>query len=495
MVLMLTYAGCLGLAFVVTFALTPIVRALARRSGALDHPDSHRKLHRAPIPRLGGICVFAGFYAGVWLVVPSTLDSWAPGTAELARASTVPAFAIFLLGVADDLWPVRPVVKILVQMAAGLWVIYTMDIRIQFVSNPFDEQFFATGFLSIPATLVWIVLITNAFNIVDGMDGLAAGVGLIATTCMFLVSLQMGIYSLAAVSACLAGALLGFLPFNLSPASIFLGDSGSLFLGFVLAIFSVAGYQKSSTAIAIAGPMLMMGLPLLETLTSTVRRFLQGQSIMQADRGHIHHQLMHRGLTPKQAAIILYLGSALFGAASLFIVHAGENLVGVTAFSLAALAFLAVQKLGYAEFIEVNQAIRRGFLHQRQIIQKNIAVRRLADQLRESHSLSEAFQLLSGLAEGFGFSGLQIRVVHPSGGRYAPNESLVWRDRGAGAIEDAVRTVVIKLTSRSGVIGEVTLTWVKEDGTRHAELPLLVEIISDCLPPVLDTGRGGESVA
>jgi UDP-GlcNAc:undecaprenyl-phosphate GlcNAc-1-phosphate transferase len=272
---MIPHLSLFVLAFFVSLCLTPTVRAAARWGGVVDLPDGRRRVHSRSIPRLGGVAIFAAFYCSLWALAGSLEHPEIHETHRLASAMFVPSLLVLLLGVADDLWSVGPAMKIAAQLIAGLLIYYHMGIRIEFLTNPFTGT--ATlALLSLPATLFWIVLVTNAFNIVDGMDGLAAGVGFIALSCMFLVSLQMGNMAIALVVAPLAGAVLGFLRYNFNPASIFLGDSGSLFLGFQLAVLSIVGSQKSSTAIAVTAPLFILALPLVETAISTVRRFLRG---------------------------------------------------------------------------------------------------------------------------------------------------------------------------------------------------------------------------
>ena len=238
------------------------------------------------------------------------------------------------------------------------------------------------GVLSLAATLFWIVLITNAFNVVDGMDGLATGVAFIALACMFMVAIQMNQPPIAWVAAPLAGAVLGFLRYNFNPASIFLGDSGSLFLGFQLAVLSIVGSQKSSTAVALAAPIFVLALPLIETASSALRRFASGRSIMKPDSAHIHHQLIRLGFTPRRAAGILYLSSGAFGLTSLLVVHTGTPIISLITVSFFVLIVLAIQRLGYTEFAEINGALRRT-VFQRQIIQNGIICRKLATDLAQ----------------------------------------------------------------------------------------------------------------
>ena len=400
-------------ALTLTLALTPVVRALARWVGAVDVPDAGRRLHSRPIPKLGGIAVFVTFYAVGFGLVPLGDSSAATAAAELAGKCFLPATLILLLGIADDLWSVKPWMKLAVQIAAALLICWHPELRIAKLSNPFGMTIGGIGILSLPLTVVWIVLITNAFNIVDGVDGLASGVAVIATTCLFVAAIQLPDAFIPLLAAPLAGALIGFLRYNFNPASIFLGDSGSLFVGFLIAVLSLASETKSSTAIAVAAPLLSLAIPLLETGASTVRRFLRGQPIWEADSNHFHHQLLKQGLSAKHAALILYAGSALFGVASLLMVDSTRLVGAFVTILLVVLAWLGIQRLGYAEFDEVHYALKRGFLYQRRIIQHSILVRKLGEDLRGVHTLVAAWPLLTNAVNQLGFA--RVRLLMDGG--------------------------------------------------------------------------------
>jgi UDP-GlcNAc:undecaprenyl-phosphate GlcNAc-1-phosphate transferase len=471
--------------------LTPAMRSLANRVGAVDQPDQHRKLHAHPIPRLGGPAVLISFYAIAVFVIPYLSPETAEDVHLLVRS--LPAVLLVLaLGLADDLWTMRPSAKVAVELVAGFWVYYVVGVRIDILSNPFfGPASVIVGNLSLPATMLWIVLITNAFNIVDGMDGLAAGVAFIATCCMFLVSLQQGNAPLAAVAAPLAGALLGFLKYNFNPASIFLGDSGSLSIGFLLAILSVAGSQKSTTAISVAAPLFMLALPIVEVVTSTMRRFITGKPIWQADNRHIHHQMLRRGWSPKRAAILLYVGSALFGLGSLLIVQGNAETAAMTAVVLGLVAWLGIQQLGYSEFVEVGNAFKRGFFYQRRIIQNSILARRLSDDLRDAASLSEACTILAEVSHQLEFARVEIRLTAEATGHKPV--TIVVRSDVIGAFEESdYRVIAVKLYALKKELGEVTLARTADAETLHSELALLVDALASSLPRLI--GRGDTSI-
>ncbi|MBQ3276300.1 MAG: undecaprenyl/decaprenyl-phosphate alpha-N-acetylglucosaminyl 1-phosphate transferase, partial [Oscillospiraceae bacterium] len=295
----------------VCMAATPAARKIAMRIGAMDMPGESRRVHTTPIPRMGGIAIFLGFLAGV---LPfAALDI-------RVRGVLLGSLIIVILGVADDIRSLNPWVKLLGQCAAAA-VAIACGVRINILTNPriFGEVI-PLGALSVPVTLIWIVGITNALNLIDGLDGLAAGVSGIGCASMLAVSLFLpGATDVSVLLAALGGACLGFLPFNRNPARVFMGDTGALLLGFVLSAASVLGLFKMYTVVTFAVPLLALALPLSDTVFAIVRRLYNGENPMKADRGHIHHRLLALGLTQKQAVTVLYAVSLIFGTAAVLL--------------------------------------------------------------------------------------------------------------------------------------------------------------------------------
>lgn len=291
----------LGLVF------TPCLRRLAFRVGALDQPNA-RKIHRQAMPLLGGVAVYLSF----WAVAAVALYLHGGGSRfqGLFWGSTL----ILLLGVYDDLRGLSYRAKFAGQFAAAL-ILLLYNIRIEFITLPFREITFL-GIFMIPLTLLWVVGITNAVNLIDGADGLATGVSAIAALVMF--ALTNGDFQLAPLlTLILAGAALGFLPYNFSPARIFLGDAGSLFLGFMLSALAIIGVTKQAALTTLIVPVLIFGLPITDTLYAMWRRFRSHRPIFQADNGHIHHRLLNLGLSTRQTVMVLYLCSIYFGVAAI----------------------------------------------------------------------------------------------------------------------------------------------------------------------------------
>lgn len=320
------------LACALSHRLTPAVRILAEKLGAVDQPGG-RHIHRSPVPRMGGLAICAGFFAAALLLARLTRP---------VAGLLLGAFVILVMGALDDLVELSPLRKLAGQLAAAL-IAMAFGVRIDFLTTPAGaEPFLALGRLSAPLTLLWLVGCTNAVNLIDGLDGLAAGVSVISSLTLFEAALLAGQPNAALLLAALAGACLGFLPYNFNPAVIFMGDVGSQFLGFVLACVSVIGAFKFQTALTFSVPVLALLLPLADTACAFFRRLLHGQSPFRADRGHFHHRLLALGLSQKQAAAALYAASALPGLAALGLAGRSELSRGLC-FVLAGLVLLALR--------------------------------------------------------------------------------------------------------------------------------------------------------
>jgi UDP-GlcNAc:undecaprenyl-phosphate GlcNAc-1-phosphate transferase len=320
-------------------------------------------------------------------------------------AIVLPATLIFFLGLYDDLRGIGPYWKFGVQTLAGLMV-YLGGLRIVHLPVVLGKTDLGWT-VSLLLTVFWILFITNAFNLIDGVDGLAAGSALFSTVALFIVAIIASNSHGLAVTAVLSGALLGFLRFNFNPATIFLGDSGSLLVGFILGAFALQG-QKSPTIVAVAIPVVSCGLPMMETMLSVLRRFLSGKPIFSADREHIHHKLLKRGLSQRQVAFILYGASAAFGLLSLILLLPGGGPIAVVLVVLGGILWLSVQHLGYHEFFELRRVAQRT-LEQKQIIVNNLTVRRGMEQFADCRNLEQFQSVLLSIFEENDFDGLELR--------------------------------------------------------------------------------------
>ena len=281
----------------IAFLATPLVKSLAYKVGAIDVPKDNRRMHKEPIPRLGGLAIFIAFLFST--IVFGNIDRTTQGI-------LLGAIMIVVLGVMDDIMTLNALPKFLVQIAAAGVAVYH-GCTIQFLSNPnvfSDISYLDLGWLSIPVTIIWIVAITNAVNFIDGLDGLAVGVSAISTASLLIIALMVGELSIAIILAALLGSCLGFIPYNKNPAKIFMGDTGATFLGFILATLSVQGLFKLYAIISFAVPFLVLGIPIFDICFAFLRRVAKGQNPMHADRGHVHHRLIDMGFNQKQAVAI-----------------------------------------------------------------------------------------------------------------------------------------------------------------------------------------------
>lgn len=310
-------AAALVCAMLVTFVTTPVVKALAQRMGAVDVPKDGRRMHDHPVARMGGLAIFLGFLLSVLLFVPVTGQ---------LQGMLMGAVIIVVLGIFDDIYSLRAKLKFVVQIIAALAAVFSGNV-IEVVSNPnllSENPYWTLGVLSIPITVLWIVAITNAVNLIDGLDGLAVGVSTISSMTLLVIALLVSEGAVAILMAALAGACIGFMPYNLNPAKIFMGDTGSTFLGFILAVVSIQGLFKFYTIISFAVPFLMLGLPIFDTCFAFIRRIANGQSPMSPDRSHVHHRLIDMGFSQKQAVAVLYVISAILGLSAVVLTTSGE---------------------------------------------------------------------------------------------------------------------------------------------------------------------------
>jgi len=345
----MTYVALALSAAVAALVLTPLVRVLAIRAGAIDVPDG-RRVHDGAVPRLGGVAVALACVAALALAPTRGIDVHALLVANGWDVAALLAGALVVVatGVIDDTRGLGPLPKLALQIVAAVIAVHG-GYGFTGVTNPLTGDFVAVGALAPLLTIAWIVAITNAFNLIDGLDGLATGVGLIASAALFAISLIEGRADAACLWATLGGALAGFLRYNFNPASIFLGDSGSLLLGYAFAVLSVQSLQKGAAAVVVVAPLLALGLPIMEVVLTFSRRALASglASVVRADREHIHHRLIARGMTQRGAVLTLYTVCAAFGTlAYLAVLESGPGnaiVVGVAA----AATFVGVRALGY----------------------------------------------------------------------------------------------------------------------------------------------------
>jgi UDP-GlcNAc:undecaprenyl-phosphate GlcNAc-1-phosphate transferase len=409
--LTLFYLGTFAASLLLSFVLTRIVRNFATARGWVSVPALERHLHLSPLPRLGGVAIFFSFF--LTLAVALIVGHFERGlhlgiSHRLLFTILIPGFLVFSLGVYDDVYSVGPYVKFTVQAIAGA-LVYAGGLRILDLPVLFGHHHFS-NFIGFPLTILWVLAITNAFNLIDGLDGLAAGSALFSTLVVFVVALLSNSPAVALMTLVLAGAILGFLRFNFNPATIFLGDCGSLFIGFMLSALALYGAQKSPTIIAVAIPVVSFGLPILETALSMLRRFISGRPVFTADREHIHHKLLQLGFTHRQVVITLYAVSALFALLSLFLLWPAGSTLGLVLAVLGSGIWIGVQHLGYLEFGELRRVAHRT-MEQRQIVINNLSIRRATEELRVARDYSQLCRILTAAFGSNDFDGFELRPV------------------------------------------------------------------------------------
>lgn len=291
------------LALVLSLTLTPLVRAFARRVGALCYPNE-RSVHRSPVPYLGGVAIY--------IASASVIILFGGGDQAAKNATVIGGLLILIVGVIDDLLELRPWQKVLGQLVSAA-VVMALGVSISFVTNPFASEIVNLGVASIPLTMLWVVSFENLINLSDGLDGLAAGVVAITATVMVFAARRAGSVAICPSAAAVAGATIGFLPYNFHPASIFMGDAGAMYLGLALSVLSVQGLAKSAVAMSVLVPILALLVPISDAAFAIIRRKFSGTSIARADHDHLHHRLLELGLDQRQAVLLIYLVSLGFG--------------------------------------------------------------------------------------------------------------------------------------------------------------------------------------
>lgn len=445
--------------------------------GVLDHALSSRKVHGRPIPRMGGIAIVLAFLAP--LVALAFVSSevgrrlWADPTSTLALFGG--GLAVATLGVVDDIWGSTARTKFAVQflVAAGM---YFAGFRIEHVALPMGI-FIDLGITALPLTMLWIAGVINAMNLIDGLDGLAGGVAFIAVITIFTLAALRGEPLMVLFTAALAGAILGFLLYNFNPATIFMGDTGSMFLGFVLATTAIRTSSKSTTAVAIVVPILALGVPIADTLLAMMRRALRGAPLFSADRGHIHHRLMDRGLSHRGAVLVIYLGASVCGAAALLVSFTRGVQSAIVLTVLAGMAFLALRALG---MMDVGKA-RRALQDRKRNLEARAAMRQAGDRLRRANRPEEVWQAVRDALPSLGVSGCVLTLGRLDGRAGCGP----WRWGAAAPPMGA-------LCARYGLIPErpgddhLDLVWTDGRETVHRDTEIAIEILCDHVSTALE---------
>lgn len=407
----------------VSLVLTPIIRRLSERFGLLDEPRDDRRVHRKAMSRLGGVAIFIAFIAALVplafhdnLLTQVVRDHWPQLFAVL-----LPSTLVFLLGVYDDLRGASASFKFIGQGLAAT-IFFAMGGQIEALGVPFVGTVHLPLAVSFIITLLWVIGITNAFNLIDGVDGLAAGSALFASLVLVIISLWLGHPLVSVVTLVLSGALIGFLRYNFNPASIFLGDSGALFVGFTLATLSIESSQKASTAIVVAIPILAFGLPVIDTGITILRRFLSGQPLLQGDKEHIHHMLLERGWSQRRVVLVLYGFSAFLGLlALLFLGNYGGPPTALLLSIIGTTVVFVVGRLRYHEVDEVRASMKRNLSDRRKRAANNIRIRRASRAMSKAMTVNDIFKAVLIMLEHREFvcATVELRCVEDMAGHKA----------------------------------------------------------------------------
>ncbi len=358
-------------ALFISVILTPIVRRWCQQKRALDFPTTPRKIHTVPVPRLGGIAIYLAFFLPLFAVFLTNgeVHELFVYHADILVSLFVTSTLVFAVGVYDDLRGATVPQKLVVQIIAAV-LIYLLGFKIELISIPFVGSV-PLGILGLPITLVWIVGVTNALNFIDGVDGLACGVGFFSVSTMFILSLYLHHPLTAFFAAALAGGLFGFALYNFNPASIFMGDSGSLFIGFIIAAISLHGSQKSSTAVVLLIPIVVLGVPIADTLLAIIRRVSNGYSPFVADKEHIHHRLLSMGLSTRQVTLLLYAVCSLLGMIALSMIAVNNRVLALILVLLSVITIGGMKMLGYTtDMIEINALAKKRIQHKKRLLKR-----------------------------------------------------------------------------------------------------------------------------
>ena len=471
---MTTYLVAFLCAVTVSTFLTLLVRNRALKYGWVDQAKTSRKIHEAPVPRLGGIAIVGGFFAP--LVALSLVDSAVGRTfysnTDLVSGLFCCGISTAFLGLYDDFRGSGAKLKFAIQFAAA-GALYSLGFRIEQIANPFGVPL-VLGVLSIPFTLLWIVGIINAMNLIDGLDGLAGGVAFIAVATNFVLALARGEVLLCLVMAALGGAVLGFLVFNFNPASIFMGDAGSMFLGFVLATVSIKTSAKSGTVVAMLVPILALGLPIMDTLLAVIRRSLLGRAIFSSDREHIHHRLMSRlVMSHRQAVLVLYGICCLFALTALGIAHANSSQGTMLLVGIGLLVFVLIRKLGYlsaGELTDANGVRRRN-------IQLRSLVKQVNEEIAAAQTIEQVWHSVRPLADALQASSLELLMERTGSNMQDVTRFETRRAGGAGV----PLSMSLEISWHERRFGSLGLAW--RDGRREIDRDeeLALEVIADAI--------------
>ncbi len=451
-----TYFALFVIATFASLVITPVIRRLCERLRLLDVPSDGRRVHVKAIPRLGGVAIYLSLAIALSLLplVSNLLTESLAQFKDQILVAAIPATLVLLLGVYDDLRGTNAAVKFVGLGLIGT-LFFAMGGRIEALAIPFAGTVHFPIAVSFIITVFWLVAISNAFNLIDGMDGLATGAALFASLVILIVSLAQGNPLMIVVALVLCGALTGFLRYNFNPASIFLGDSGALFIGFLLAALSVLSAQKATTSVAVITPLLAFGLPVVDTSVTMARRLISGKPMFQGDGEHIHHMLLARGWSQRRVVLILYGVCAAFGLVAALSTTTSSPQTGFVLFVIAVAVTIAVGHLRYHEVDELRAGMKRTVGDRRLRVANNIRIRRAGRSLSKATNLGELFDALTVMLEFGEFAYSNIQLGEP--GR---------ADISERAVKATSNRIIRRLEMRNG---RIWWSW-KRDGVQEEDV-------------------------
>ncbi|MFT3714287.1 MAG: MraY family glycosyltransferase [Archangium sp.] len=465
---MQTYLASFVVAALSGAALTPVARRLSFRWGAVSAPGG-RHIHGQSIARLGGLGIFAAVLATVAALVATGFANQLlePEQLKLGLGLLLGGAVMFSVGLVDDIKTLRALYKLYGQiLAAG--IAWWAGFRVDAIDLPLLPSF-QTGIFSLPLTIIWIVGIINAVNLIDGLDGLAAGVVFFAAITNFVVAWLMGTTFVALVMATLAGAVLGFLFFNFNPARIFMGDSGSYFLGFILAACSIAGpLQKASAAVSLFVPLVALGVPIIDTLLAMVRRFLERRPIFSPDRGHIHHRLLDMGITHRRAVLIIYGVTVLLCISAIAIAFGRQWQVGAAILGVSAVLFGLIRFIGYFEYLMVLSRQKKRIRSRHEEWLRKVVLR-VPAQFGSAATEEQLFRQLEWLAREARLDSIELRSAGKQVGLWSGND---YDDMSKRDVTQASFGLLVESC-------ELKFSWRSEFGDVPPAMDMLLQLVVD----------------
>jgi len=479
---MLPYGPVFAIAVAIGFAATLLVRGLARRAGVVDRPDGFRKTQKDAIPLLGGIGIFVAFCGSLGV---SCLVTGAPELAACFQTSDTwfllgGATLVLLLGFVDDVWGLRARWKSLGMLLVSL-AMYGGGYRIRAISNPFGEDL-GLGWLALPLTVFWFMGCMNAINLIDGLDGLAAGVTVFASGTVLMVGMMFGNTGASLLAAALAGASLGFLLLNFHPASIYLGDCGSLLLGFLLACIGMKGSQKSEMVVALLIPVIALGLPIMDTSLAILRRWLKLVPFTVSDRQHIHHKLLEMGLSHRTTVLVMYGGCLILAVLALLMTGTHSWRAAAVLLAVGLLTFIAIRTLGRNEYRLFRKRVADYLVEREHRVRSRSAGYVASGSMRNAQSVEDIWWTFVRAAEKMELDRVDLALSGLPGNNVGAGRYFRWQNGLNGHQQDDVTwTAVFPLRANGTHLGRLQVQKVTNGLPLSREVPEILQVLSKAL--------------